>query len=228
MPQLAADLATMFADLPLPERFRAAKAAGFDAVELALPYDHPTQELRDQLVWNDLAFTLLACPPPNATGGPQGFAGVPGREERFRRDFDRTMRFAGVLKPRHVRILAGPAETGAAEATLVENLRWAAARAPRQLLLLGPEPGPESGPDSGPGALLADHAAAARLIAAAGIATLGLLLDARSLNPAGQLAAWAAHGACIAHVRTTAPAPDLLARLDADGYAGWIAVSAGT
>ena len=71
MPRFAANLSWLFPELPFMERFRAAKEAGFDAVEVLFPYDHPTQDIRDQLVWNDLAFVLMNCPPPNATGGPQ-------------------------------------------------------------------------------------------------------------------------------------------------------------
>jgi hydroxypyruvate isomerase len=55
------------------ERFKAAKEAGFDAVEVLFPYDCPAQDMRDQLVWNGLSFVLMNCPPPNATGGgPKG------------------------------------------------------------------------------------------------------------------------------------------------------------
>ena len=41
MPRFAANLAYLFTERPLLERFAAAAAAGFQAVELQLPYDHP-------------------------------------------------------------------------------------------------------------------------------------------------------------------------------------------
>ena len=40
MPRFAANLAYLFTERPLIERFAAAAAAGFRAVELQLPYDH--------------------------------------------------------------------------------------------------------------------------------------------------------------------------------------------
>ena len=120
------------------DRFRAAKEAGFDAVEVLYPYDCPTQDMRDQLVWNDLKFVLMNCPPPNATGGAQGFAAVPALKDRFRRDFDRAMRFAGVLKPNVLHIMSGLAEGPEARATLIDNLKWATARAPKAQLTIEP------------------------------------------------------------------------------------------
>ena len=131
MPRFAANLSWLFTELPFMERFRAAKEAGFDAVEVLFPYDCPAQDMRDQLIWNDLTFVLMNCPPPNATGGPQGFAAIPGLQDRFRRDFDRSLRFADILKPLHLHIMAGSTDAPDARATFVDNLKWATARAPR-------------------------------------------------------------------------------------------------
>jgi len=39
MPRLAANLSTLFKELPFPERFAAAARAGFDAVEYQYPYE---------------------------------------------------------------------------------------------------------------------------------------------------------------------------------------------
>ena len=41
----SANLSTLFTDLPFPERFAAAKACGFDAVECQFPYAHPADAL---------------------------------------------------------------------------------------------------------------------------------------------------------------------------------------
>ena len=231
MPRFAANLSRLFPDLPFLERFGAAKEAGFDAVEVLYPYDHPTQEIRDRLIWNDLAFVLMNCPPPNATGGPQGFAAVPGLEDRFLRDFDRTLRFARVLKPRHIHIMAGAAEGPQAEATFVGNLRWAAARAPEQGLTIEPINRHDM-----PGWFLADYATAARVLDAVAAPNLALQFDAyHAPRITGDvIGAWAGHGARAAHVQIAGfpgrhePAggeidwPGFFARLDADRYAGWV------
>lgn len=213
------------------ERFAAAKAAGFDGVEVLYPYDHPTQEIRDTLVWNDLAFVLMNCPPPNATGGPQGFAAVPGLQDRFRRDFDRTLRFARVLKPRHIHIMAGAAEGPEAEAVFIENLRWAAARAPGQGLTVEPINRHDM-----PEYFLADYATAARVLDAVAAPNLALQFDAYHAHriTGDVIGTWAEHGHRAAHVQIAGfpgrhePAggeidwPGFLARLDADGYTGWV------
>lgn len=228
MPRFSANLARLFTGLPFMDRFRAARDAGFDAVEVPFPYDHPTQEMRDALVWNDLAFVLMNCPPPNATGGPQGFAAVPGLQDRFRRDFDRSLRFAQVLKPRHIHILSGPADGPAAEATFVANLRWAAARAPALALTIGPVDCSDP-----PGSFLADLDRAARILDTVAAGTLGLQFDTgrvrrRAGDPSGP---WAEHRARARHVRVAglpgrfdAGTDAFLARLDAEGYPGWVGV----
>ena len=46
MPRFAANLAYLFTDRPLIERFAAAAAAGFKAVELQSPYDHAPRRSR--------------------------------------------------------------------------------------------------------------------------------------------------------------------------------------
>lgn len=231
MPKFAANLSWLFPELPFMERFRAAKEAGFDAVEVLFPYDHPTQEMRDQLVWNDLAFVLMNCPPPNATGGPQGFAAVPDLEDRFRHDFERSLRFAKVLKPRHIHIMAGAADGKEAEATFIANLRWATARAPKQGLTIEP-----INRDDMPGYFLADYATAARVLDEVAAPNLGLQFDAYHAHRiTGDVAgAWAAHGHRAAHVQIAGfpgrheprggaiDFPTFFARLDTDGYAGWV------
>lgn len=231
MPRFAANLSWLFPELPFMERFRAAKEAGFDAVEVLFPYDHPTQEIRDALVWNDLTFVLMNCPPPNATGGPQGFAAIPGLQDRFRRDFERTLRFAQVLRPRHIHIMAGSADGPEAEAAFIENLRWAAARAPRQSLTIEPINRHDM-----PGYFLSDYATAARVLDAVAAPHLALQFDAYHAHriTGDVIQTWAAHGHRAVHVQIAGfpgrheplggeiDYPAFLTRLDADGYRGWV------
>ena len=49
MPKFAANLTMLFTELPFLERFAAAKAAGFDAVEYLFPYDFDKALLAEQL-----------------------------------------------------------------------------------------------------------------------------------------------------------------------------------
>src|ERR1700704_4631746 len=49
MPRFAANLAYLFTERPLIERFAAAAAAGFKAVELQLPYDHAPSAVKAEI-----------------------------------------------------------------------------------------------------------------------------------------------------------------------------------
>ncbi len=138
MPKFCANLTWLFTELPFMERFAAAKEAGFDAVEVLFPYDVNAQDIVNTLGRYELQMVLINCPPPNYTGGDQGFAAVPGLEERFRRDFKRALRYAQTLHATHVHIMSGVAEGAAAKATFIDNLRWAAAEAPGQSLTIEP------------------------------------------------------------------------------------------
>ena len=231
MPKFCANLSWLFPELPFMERFKAAKAAGFDAVEVLFPYDCPTQDMRDQLVFCGLTFVLMNCPPPNATGGPQGFAAIPGLEDRFRRDFDRTLRFSRVLKPRHLHVMAGAADGPDAETVFIDNLRWAAARAPDQSLTIEPINRIDM-----PGYFLADYDTAERVLAAVGAPNLSLQFDAYHAHriTGDVMAAWSAHGHRARHVQVAGypgrhepeggeiDYPSFFARLDAEGYDGWV------
>jgi len=231
MPRFAANLTMLFAELPFIERFAAAKDAGFDGVEVLFPYDHAVQEVRDQLVIHGLTFVLQNTPPPNWAGGPRGFAAVPGLEDRFRRDFDRALRFADVLKPRHIHVMAGATDAADARATFVANLKWATDRAPKRSLTIEPINRLDM-----PGYWLADFDLATDLLAEVGAPNLGLQFDAyhahRITGDVG--GTWARHGHLATHVQIAGfpgrhePAGGAInyrgffARLDADSYGGWV------
>lgn len=236
MPRFAANLTWLFTELPFMDRFRAAKEAGFDAVEVLFPYDCPTQDMRDQLVWNDLNFVLMNCPPPNATGGPQGFAAAPELKDRFRRDFDRAMRFAAVLKPKFMHIMSGPGDGAQSRATFIENLIWAAARAPKMRLTIEP-----INPDDMPGYFLNDFDLATDILDTVAAPNLGLQFDAyHARRITGDLmGAWSRYGPRTVHIQMAGHPgrhepnvgdidyPEFFARLDADGYRGFVSAEYG-
>lgn len=222
--KLAADLTTLFQELPFAARFPAAQAAGFAGVSLASPYDGPVQELRDRLVLSGLMFAAMVAPPPNYTGAPPGFAATPGGEERFQRDFKRMLRYAEVLKPGAIEILAGPeGDTG----TLLRNLRWATEVAPQRVFTLAPRPG---------GSFLHSFEQLAEVLEAVGADNLGLCLDTATAVALGAAPEALAErfGAALRHV-SLASAPDraepgsdgwdvtaFLSQLAAAGYKGWV------
>ena len=131
----AANLETLWQDQPLLDRFEAAHEADFTGVELPNPYEGDVQALRSQLLRFDLKMVMIACPPPNYTGGIRGFAADPGAKDRFQRDFKRVLRYASILKPEFILLLAGPDVGEGSEPCLIDNLSQASKMAPKQKLL---------------------------------------------------------------------------------------------
>lgn len=231
MPRFAANLTFLFTELPFMERLGAAKAAGFEAVEVLFPYDFPVQEMRVRMAGLGLTFVLMNTPPPNWAGGDRGFAAVPGGEARFRRDFDRALRFAKELHPAHVHVMAGRAKGMVARATHVKNLRWAAERAGKLSLTIEP-----INAEDMPGYFLNDFDLAAGVLDEVGAANLGLQYDAYHAQAitGDALAVWQEHGHRIRHVQIAGfpgrgeplggdiDYPALFAAIDAGGYAGWV------
>ena len=84
MPKFAANLSMLFTELPFMERFAAAKAAGFEAVEYLFPYAFDKSELADALKSNNLKQVLHNLPAGNWDAGDRGMACDPGRVDEFR------------------------------------------------------------------------------------------------------------------------------------------------
>src|SRR5580698_2233186 len=127
MPRFAANLAYLFTELPLLQRFAAAAAAGFAAVELQAPYDHAPADIRREIERHGL--TILGINTPAAPGAETGLAAVPGREQEFAALFGRALDYAAAIGGRTVHCLSGkvpPDQRREAEHVLAANLRRAA------------------------------------------------------------------------------------------------------
>jgi 2-dehydrotetronate isomerase len=231
MPRFAANLTYLFRELPFLDRFEAAAEAGFTGVEVLFPYDDAAGEITRRLRAHGLTMVLINAPPPNWAGGERGFAAVPGGVERFRHDFRRALRFAEALGARHLHIMAGKAQGLVARRTFIDNLRWAAARAPGTSLTIEP-----LNPVDMPGYFLNDFDLAAEVLDEVGAANLGLQFDmyhAQMITGDG-MAVWDRHGGRARHIQVgSVPGrhepvagdidyPAFFARLDAEGFAGWV------
>lgn len=232
MPKFCANLTWLFTELPFLERFAAAKDAGFDTVEVLSPYDVNAQDIVNELARHELQMVLINCPPPNYTGGDQGWAAVPGLEGRFRSDFKRSLRYAKTLGAQHLHIMSGMAEGDAAKATLIDNLRWAAAEAPTQSLTIEP-----INNDTLPGYFMNDFDLGKEVVMAVSAPNLRLQFDAfHAAKITGDvMGTWQAVRDVTVHVQV-AQMPDrgepdqgeidypaFFAALDAAGYSGWVA-----
>lgn len=131
MPRFIANLSMLFTERPLRERFAAARAAGFDAVELQFPYAYPAEELAEALQAAGLALHLINLPAGDWAAGDRGIAADPERVEEFQAGVGQALEYARALGVCHLNCLAGLelAKYGRATQweTLRDNLRYAAA-----------------------------------------------------------------------------------------------------
>lgn len=111
MIQLSANLSTLFTELPFPDRFQAAAAAGFTAVECQFPYDFPPDEIAARLAAAGLEMVLINAPPGAA--GERGIASLPGREDDFEASIGQALRHAQALGVPRVHVMAGLLPPGA-------------------------------------------------------------------------------------------------------------------
>jgi hydroxypyruvate isomerase len=133
MPRFAANLSMLYPHHDFLDRFAAAAADGFKAVEFLFPYDYSPAQLKQQLTDNGLVQALFNAPPGDWTNGERGTASLPGREREFREGFDRALEYAAVLGNDRIHVMAGllPDESLRARhhAVYLDNLRHATAQA---------------------------------------------------------------------------------------------------
>jgi len=133
MPRFAANLSMLYPQHDFLDRFAAAAADGFEAVEYLFPYDFTAAEIKQRLVDNKLTQALFNAPPGDWAKGERGIASLPGREEEFRAGIQQALEYAAVLGNDRIHVMAGllPSEDLRAQhhAVYIENLRYAAQEA---------------------------------------------------------------------------------------------------
>ena len=130
MLKFSANLSLLFTEVPLLERFAAARRAGFQAVEIQFPYELSIEAISAELDRHELELVLINVPAGDLMQGGNGLAGVPGQEQAFRRAVLQALPYAQQLGVRCVNVLAGR-QTADADLvqclhTLVANARYAA------------------------------------------------------------------------------------------------------
>jgi 2-dehydrotetronate isomerase len=134
MPRFAANLTMMYVEHEFLDRFAAAAADGFEAVEFAFPYEYPRSEIALRLADHGLSQVLLNAPPGNLGAGERGIASSPTQRDSFRRSIlEQALPYALALKCPRVHVLAGVIPAGCDRtqwrATYIANLVWAAREA---------------------------------------------------------------------------------------------------
>ena len=134
MPRFAANLSMMYTEHGFLDRFAAAAADGFDAVEYLFPYAVDRREIASRLQDLGLTQALFNGPPGDFEAGERGLACLPDRVDEFRSGFvEQALPYAVALACPRVHVMAGLAPAGASREALAEtyqaNLAWAAAQA---------------------------------------------------------------------------------------------------
>jgi hydroxypyruvate isomerase len=143
MPNFAANLSTLFHELPFLDRFAAARKAGFCAVEFQAPYAFEARDIAAQAAAAGVRIVLFNAPMGDIKVGDRGFAAQPGREADFERSIAVALDYAQALDCRQIHVLAGLAIAGQRERQeilYVTNLQRAAASAAKLGVTLLIEP----------------------------------------------------------------------------------------
>lgn len=122
----SANLGFLYQELSLPDRIRAAKAAGFVAVECHFPYDTPASDVAAALQETGLRMLGLNTVPGNITAGDFGLAALPGREAEARAAILQAVEYGAAIGALNVHVMAGKTDGApASEATFRANLAYA-------------------------------------------------------------------------------------------------------
>ena len=127
MPKFAANLSFLFPELNFLDRFAAARAAGFKAVEFAFAYEHPADTIAESAAASNVEIVLMNLPPGDWSAGQRGLAALAGREGEFRASLETAVAYAEACGCRQLHAMAG-AGPACQEAVYIANLRYAATR----------------------------------------------------------------------------------------------------
>jgi hydroxypyruvate isomerase len=176
--KFSANLGFLFGDLPFLDRFAAAAAAGFRAVEYMAPYDRDPHEIASLLADLGLTQALFNLPAGDWEAGERGIAILPDRVGDFRDSVARALDYAEALGCKRLNCLAGIAPPNAdrrtLEATFIDNLAFAAEAAAKRGVKLLIEP---INTRDMPGFFLSRSDEALRLIERVGSTNLWLQAD---------------------------------------------------
>lgn len=124
-----ANLGFLFLELPLLERFDAARQAGFMGVELMSPESASPKQIANAARDAGVEIVLCNSPVGDLVSGGLGLSGVPGRQQEFQEVMQWVADFAETIGCQRVNVgpsrVAAEGERNACLGVLAENLRFA-------------------------------------------------------------------------------------------------------
>jgi hydroxypyruvate isomerase len=127
--KFSANLGFLWTDRPLPEAIRAAKKAGFDAVECHWPYNVAVEDTKAALDETGLPMIGLNTSRGNVSIGENGLSALPGREVEARAAIDEAIAYAKGVSAAAIHVMAGNSSGPRARRAFCENLAYACDRA---------------------------------------------------------------------------------------------------
>ncbi len=233
MPKFAANLSMMFTEHAFLDRFAAAAAVGFAAVEFLFPYDHKPEVIKQCLEENNLDLVLFNLSPGDWQADMRGLTALKGRETDFQAALRNAIHYARALGCRQLHAMAGLTPHGAEQETYITNLKTACAwAAPYDISILIEPINTIDMPDY----FLSQPDRAADVIKTVGADNIGLQFDLyhRHKMQGDVLAEIADYVSMTRHYQCAAPRdrgePDrqdldykaVFQAIDASGFAGWI------
>ena len=172
--KFSANLGFLWADRPLPDAIRAAKAAGFDAVECHWPYDAMPGDVEAALAETGLPMLGLNTRRGNVGIGENGLAALPGRETDAQAAIVEALAYAKATGTSAVHVMAGNSSGPRARSAFVRNLAFACQTAAQHATTILIEP---LNPYNAPGYFLNSTGLAADIIREVGAPNLRLMFD---------------------------------------------------
>ena len=172
--KFSANLGFLWSELPLTDAIRAAKVAGFDAVECHWPYGTPAQDVAQALADTGLNMLGLNTVRGDLSKGENGLNALPDRTTEARTAINQAIEYARITRTANIHAMAGLAKGAEAHDVFCENLTYACAQAAAHGIGIVIEP---LNHYDAPGYFLSTTSQAKQIIREVGASNLKLMFD---------------------------------------------------
>ena len=138
MIKFSANLGFLWTEKSLPDAIRAAKSAGFSAVECHWPYETPP-ELVDAAL-KETGLSMLGLNTIRGEEGQNGLAALPDRKADAKAGIDQAIEYAVKIGAQNIHVMAGFNDTCDGRHTFIDNLEYACERGGEHKLTMLIEP----------------------------------------------------------------------------------------